>query len=61
MKDRSRLVTFAALVALVVAMTSLDDMLPSLELVGESVFWVLFGVLVFFLVRGGCSRSARDC
>ena len=59
MKDRSKLVTFAALVALVVAVTSLDSGIPSFDAIGDSLFWVLGAFLVFYLIRGGgcCSRN----
>ncbi|MFV1979853.1 MAG: hypothetical protein ACC655_01755 [Rhodothermia bacterium] len=60
MKDRSRLVTFAALVALVVAVTSFKSGLPSLEAIGDSLFWVLGAFFVFYLIRGGgcCGKGA---
>jgi hypothetical protein len=55
MKDRSRLVTLAALIALVVAVTSTDSGLPSLGAIGDSLFWVLGAFLVYHLVfNGGC-------
>lgn len=60
MNDRSKLVTFAALVALVVAVTSVESGMPNLEAIGDSLFWVLGAFFVFYLVRGGgcCGRSA---
>ncbi len=61
MKDRSRLVTFAALVALVVALSSIKSGLPSLVAIGDSLFWVLGAFLVFYLVRGGGCCGRRGC
>ena len=61
MKDRSRLVTFAALVALVVAVTSLESGMPSLEAIGDSLFWVLGAFLVFHLIRGGGCCGSHKC
>jgi hypothetical protein len=55
MKDSSRMVTLVALAALLFALWSMNGNLPGLEPLGDSLFWVLWGVLIFYLVRGkGC-------
>ena len=55
MKDRSRLVTFAALIALVVAVISLDSVMPSFAAIGSSLCWIVGAFLVWHLIKGrGC-------
>jgi hypothetical protein len=60
MKDRSKLVTFVALIALVLAVSTFTGEAPVWDTFGDSVFWVLWAVLIFFFIRnGGC--CGRRC
>ena len=61
MKDKSKLVTFVALVALVVAFGSTESGFPNLEAVGNSLFCVLGIILVICLVRGGGCCNWGSC
>jgi choline-glycine betaine transporter len=60
MKDRSKLVTLVALIALAFAFASTEGTFPGLEALEESMFWVIFGVLLFFLIRGNCCRKKAE-
>jgi hypothetical protein len=61
MKDRSKLVTLVALIALVFTFASAEGSFPGLEAFGSSVFWTLFAVMIFFLIRGGgCCKKRME-
>ena len=59
MKDSSRLVTFVALLALVLAFAFHDGGLPGLDLFGDSLAWVLIAVLAYVLITKGCCGDRR--
>jgi len=58
MLDKSSLFTFAALILLVVAVTSFDGHILNTGAIGDTLFWILGGLLFFRLIRGGCCGSA---
>ena len=60
MKDRSKLVTLVALVALAAALAMAEGELPGLEAFGEGVFWTLVGLLIFFFIRGDCCGKKQE-
>lgn len=62
MKDVSKIATLAGLLLLVVALITLKNGLPDINLFSDTFLWILGGLLIWRLAGGGsCCRSKRGC
>lgn len=61
MKNASKITTLIALLLLVVALVTLKDGIPDINLMSDTVFWVLGGILLWRVIGGGCCSSKRGC
>lgn len=59
MKDASKLTTLVALLLLVAALFTLKNGVPDINLMSDTLLWVLGGLLIWRVVGGGCCSRGR--
>lgn len=61
MKDASKLTTLVALGLLVLALVSMKNGLPDINLMSDTVLLILGGLLIWRVAGGGCCSAKRGC